>query len=208
MGSTGLPRKEKGTNRDGWSGTDQHVHVPPGSHLIVSRSGHLPSGVAAELGLTREEAASVQMILSESWVNFSKEIASRVFYDRAASDPESGVDVYRIPALEDGGANLRESLVSKLKKVVGEEKARTLVENMSQEPFGSFGRYDVELKSYPYAEKTEATGVDHTQVTFKYHDPTTGKAVLEVTTTLEVLPQFFGYVFERTPEEASPPPSP
>jgi hypothetical protein len=165
--------------------SDTKFAIPP--------SGVLPSEAARELGLSTEQTKLVQIAVN----NFRKVIEERVganaYYDESLSDPSTARDVYRIPALLDGGEALRTELKGRLEEIVGRNTAALLWSDSYIEPYAGYGRYDVLIEFTPNQEFIDAgISPDAILAKYQYTDPKTGNPVLEGTRTLESFTSIFG----------------
>ena len=161
---------------------------PPSSRWTLPASGILPSGLARELGFNAEQTKAAQSEITRFRKKMEDSVSARAYRDEDASEPE--IDVYRIPALPDGGQALRDELESKLADIGGKDAAAELIETLGTEVFGGYGRYDVTVKFSPDAERSE---VGHPiQADYVYTDPENGTKVLWGNSTLDSFSEKFG----------------
>ena len=168
--------------------------VPTGNtKFAIPPSGVVPSAAARELGLDTEQTKLVQVAVTNFRKMIEESVGARAYYDESLSDPNTARDVYRIPALEDGGEALRGELKGRLEEIVGKNTASLLWSDSYLEPYGGYGRYDVKVQFTPNEEFINA-GISPAAILVKYEytDPKTGIPVLEGTRTLESFSSVFG----------------
>lgn len=145
------------------------------------------------MGLNDDQIQAVQTALGRFWKTMAAETAKRARYDDEASDADHKKDVYRIPALADGGQTLRDGFQKELAAIAGEENAAALIKGMSHKPFGDFGKNDVVVTFEPDTDFIEAgRGKDSIRVYYRYSDPATGAGILSGNSTLEKFNENFG----------------
>jgi hypothetical protein len=156
-------------------------------------NGTFPSGVGREMGLNADQIQAVQTALGRFWKTIAANTSARARYDEEASDPALKKDVYRIPALADKGQALRDEFQKNLSIITSAENAALLINGMSHQPFGDFGKYDVVVTFVPDTEFIEAgLGADSMRVSYEYTESGSGAAILTGTSTLEKFNEIFG----------------
>jgi hypothetical protein len=161
--------------------------------FAIPPSGVLPSEAARELGLNTEQTKLAQVAVNNFRKVIEESVGANAYYDESLSDPSIARDVYRIPALLDGGEALRTELKGRLEEIVGKNTAALLWSDSYIEPYGGYGRYDVLVEFTPNQEFIDAgISTDAILAKYQYTDPKTGNPVLEGTRTLESFTSIFG----------------
>lgn len=121
-----------------------------------------------------------------------------------ASDPGHPSGISTSPALIERSSTslsshnssrqaLRDGFQKGLAAIAGNEKADYLMQGMSHQPFGDFGKYDVVVTFEPNAEFIAAgLGGDSISVSYNYIESSSGAAMLSGSYTLEKFTEIFG----------------
>lgn len=171
------------------------IHVNPRSGRATSAIGVVPSQIIESFGLTPEKNVMLQGQIDAFWKKSAMAVSERAIYDTISSDPSTGTDVYRIPALADGGRSLRDELFGNLIPIIGEKNAKQFIAGMNQQPFGAYGKYDAKLKFASDKDAIQAglsDGDKRIRVWFEYTDPETGKLMASGNSTMDMFRRIWG----------------
>jgi hypothetical protein len=160
----------------------------------ISSSGRLTSEAAKAFGMTTEEKHHVDQAIGKAFRTLTKSIAERAVLDEARSDEANGVTAYVIPAMEDGGEALRNSLKADLQRVLGNQRGDNFFTNFNySDTFNAFGACDSSLE---ITEEQEPIYIGQPPIVGMYNrDPKSGETVWSYASNFDVFKEKFGESF-------------
>ncbi len=165
------------------------------NYLLIGGDGRITQQAMREAGITRAEADAVQKLVDDKWREVSKRLASVAHLDERASQPESGLFVYDIPSLPDGGAEYVRQLEEGIHKIAGKESGRVLIDAFDPNNYlCGFGKYDVRVELM-INEGEGNTKDARAKYSFTY--PKTSQIVRKGSMHQQLFSEEFGSIFEE-----------
>lgn len=168
---------------------------------LFNAQGQLTTGAAEAAGIDDNERVRIQAEIDKMRDEFEVATSLRAVSNAKLSDPTKGITVFDIPAPKDRGAGIRSDLSERLKFIVGERRARVLMDSLADtDAFGGFGAYDVRLRFFP-ADPKNGIGIDG--VEYIATDPVTGKRTESAMMSMDMFRQYYGgtFVFDSKTDE-------
>lgn len=177
----------------------------------VDGGGTLSSALMTKFGLSKEQFAKTQGVVSAHWGGLASWAAEAIFYDEAGSKAApDGASIYRLPAME---PILRQEVMDKFSQDLllasNNAAARAVIAGLQENiSFAYMGNYDVVFRftqqmSQALDPRTnEPIGTptpipDKMTVSYQYITPKSGKVVLKTSnSSLESASERFGNIFQ------------
>lgn len=168
------------------------------NHLLLGEQGRLTKQAIGDAGLDEHEINAVQEVFDTAWEQVSKTLSASARLDRNETDPTSGVYVFEIPSLDDGGASIIKDIEQKIEDIVGGGSADRLINAFdSNNCLCGFGKYDVRIElHYPTEYSLQTTA----HYSFTY--PATSQVIRRGSVTKDRFYRLFGSIVDHLDHQA------